>query len=451
VRSPTRLLALALVTALTAASACTGNDAFKSNFDQVRLVGAQVVSAKSDQAHNGPLVLRDDEITTVALALFAGTPLEELEYFDTRGLIVKMKIEDGAPSGPVSIHVDTRSKSLASDLELRLGELPASALSELGVHLKVGEGQFVKGKLEGAVTLYAPSSEAPYAPTTYATAQFKAGLPEGAIREYYPGSEQARREMHVKGGKRSGPNKVFYRDGSLALEASWEEGEPHGVHRSFYADGAKSSETSFEHGKIVGDQVRWFPDGVVKSRSNHNDGVFTHTEWYSSGKVKTEVGAAGPVVNPPEGIIFEYYDNGAVRSRIEYTNGLKHGRFELFYKDGGRWESAYYLLGVQEREHKRWWKNGKPALEASYVKGQREGSYKRWYADGQAWEDSTYREGRLHGHFQKWWKNGAVAHDYHYIDGKLDGAYTTFYDSGAKWAVGQYLEGQAQATENSAT
>ena len=73
---------------------------------------------------------------------------------------------------------------------------------------------------------------------------------------------------------------------------------------------------------------------------------------------------------PREGRIFRYYDDGAMRSSVEWENDLKHG------------------------EWTEWWPDGQIAEEGRCENGKQVGIWRLWDRDGTRLPDNEYRDGK---------------------------------------------------------
>jgi len=440
VRRWLKILGAGSLVAVVVACLAHSRQGFDSNFGEVRLGESAIVDRGTGEPYSGRLIARGDEINTVGCWVLSDTPLEPACRAEAVGLILDAPVESGHLHGVVSIRADLTSDQFGPAVQEMFGDL--SGLAQTAVPtVEVARAHFVDGKLEGKVEMFEPSAD-PTASTLRAEATFVGNRLEGIAREYKAGSGSPSRELSFAAGVRSGPQRRFFTDGSLAEVVHYVDGKPDGETVAYYADGSERRRGVWKAGERVGVWEAWYPDGA-KRRREAFDGSSPHLQqWYSNGELALEANGDEIRELPPHGLVVEYYDSGQVRSKRHYDHGLEHGAFEVFYQDGGRWERGAHLAGVPDGDHEKWWKNGRAALKAHYVGGQLEGQYERWYASGEAWEKATYRAGERVGDYRKWWKNRALAHEYRYVEGKLEGDYRTYYDNGAKWAVGEFRSGK---------
>ncbi|MEM6990008.1 MAG: hypothetical protein AAF721_05910 [Myxococcota bacterium] len=435
-------VARASVVGAIALVACVGRTRpeYASNFAGIRLTEGSIVDRSTGEPYSGRLVARNDEINTIGCWVLDDTPLHQACHADAAGMIFDAKVEQGQLVGDASIRVDLDSDRYGPAVEELLGDLSGLA-REVVPTVEVAQASFVQGRLEGTIQIFEPSVD-PTASTLLAEATFVDNRIDGVVREYTPGTGKPMRELHFDGGVRSGPQRRFFADGSLAEEVPFVDGAPDGEAIAYYANRAQRRRETWKAGKRVGVTEAWYPDGTLRSREAFDGSSPRLQRWYSNGALAME--AIGDEVReiPPHGTVVEYYDTGQLETKAHFEHGVPNGAFERRYRDGGRWEQSHAVAGKPHGVHQKWWKNGQKALEAKYVDGKLEGPYVRWYANGKTWEKATYRNDKRVGEYRKWWKNGALAHEYRYVDGKLDGEYRTYYDSGAAWAVAEYRKGK---------
>jgi antitoxin component YwqK of YwqJK toxin-antitoxin module len=414
---------------------------YESNFSHLRLTPEGIlVERDTGTPYSGRLVARDQEVSAVGCAVVTGTPLAELCHVETSGLILEAAVQGGRLQGPAALHADVRSNRVAPQLEERLGDLAGLARAAVPT-VQVATATFVDGELHGPVQLLQPRPDA-MPRSVLAEATFVHNRLEGTARQFVPGTTRVERELVFVGGARSGPQRSYFDDGALAEVRTYEGGQLHGPQVAYYADGSLRQRETFSRGEHEGISEAWFPDHTPKRRETFDGSEPRLQQWYSNGALALEVRGLQTQEFPPDGLIVEYYASGRVHSRVHYEHGVRHGEFEVFYRDGSRWERGTYVAGALEGTHEKWWNNGRLALREHHVEGQLDGPYVRDYAEGTRWERATYHAGKRVGAYRKWWKNGALAHEYTYVEGKLHGPYRTYYDSGAAWAVAEYASGK---------
>lgn len=85
------------------------------------------------------------------------------------------------------------------------------------------------------------------------------------------------------------------------------------------------------------------------------------------------------------GLISSYSSDGKLKTKIQYTNGVKDGISYLYYKDGET---------VQ--------------LEMTYAKGLREGISKKYYQNGKIYAETSYRNNKMNGIRRLYYTTGKI-------------------------------------------
>ncbi len=107
-------------------------------------------------------------------------------------------------------------------------------------------------------------------------------------------------------------------------EKLWElnvkDGLPHGRYRLWYPNGQLEKEYSYEYGQ-------------------QND---LHREWSETGQLGWEGSMKDGQLN---GLVREWYENGYLKYEENYKDGLRHGLYKSWYKDGELKETRNYKNG----------------------------------------------------------------------------------------------------------
>lgn len=74
-------------------------------------------------------------------------------------------------------------------------------------------------------------------------------------------------------------------------------------------------------------------------------------------------------------VVEEFYESGALRSRVEMVNGIHHGIEQVWHLQGHLLLRANYRRGVLHGTYETWWNNGEPRESGHFEQGQRVGGY----------------------------------------------------------------------------
>lgn len=418
--------ALLALVVLVGIAACARPRGLTSNFATVQLAERTILTADRRQPYTGTLVARDQEIAAVAKTVL-GELHRHVDGITLTGLVLVLPVDRGVPSGLATLYVDLDAPRLHPEIARRSG-LARTAARVRGGTVKLAEATFQAGKLHGTATVFQDGVKV-------AEAQLRDHALHGAAVEYYPGTSQRMRELAFDRGQQAGPQRWYFKSGTLRREVTFVGGRPDGEDRALYATGAPRLTATYAAGKLVR-EISWFPTGQKRSEHTYDGDQAQGQRWYSTG---------APADSPPDGVIEEFHETGRVHTRTTYARGVKQGAYEVFYADGTPWKRGTYDADKLVGPYREWWKNGKLALAASYVAGVLDGDLERFYANGKRWETAHHERGVRTGPYRKWWKNGKPAHVYTYnARGRLDGEYKQLYDSGAIWVAATYADGKPQ-------
>lgn len=125
---------------------------------------------------------------------------------------------------------------------------------------------------------------------------------------------------------------------------------------------------------------------------------------------------------PYSGNIKDYYNNGNLKSDIEYVNGRKHGIEKQWFLNSKLAIERHYTKGIKTGIHKGWWENGTQKFEYYFnTKGMYNGIHKEWYTSGQIYRDFNYINGQEVGKQRLYKNNGKIKANYEVVNGERFG------------------------------
>ncbi len=129
-------------------------------------------------------------------------------------------------------------------------------------------------------------------------------------------------------------------------------------------------------------------------------------------------------------ILRQYYDNGNIRSEIEYQNNVPHGMFLAFHENGMLQLQTTYKHGKINGNYKVFDEFGDVVVEANYKDNLRDGKYIVRYPrsqGGSIYDLSFYENGLLEGDKVSFYNTGEVMSITKYKAGKPQ-TYPKYYD-----------------------
>ncbi len=170
-------------------------------------------------------------------------------------------------------------------------------------------------------------------------------------------------------------------------------------------------------GNKHGEWKYYHNNGYLREREKFDNGVNIDTSYlyYSNGFLRLKIGFAD---GKADGDI-KFFNNGVLNKNLPYQQG------EL--GDGDYIE--YHPIGTQKVYHK---------LKA----GKANGDYKEYFITGELYREGTFENGDLSAKRITYFRNGSVSYEEHFKDGKKHGDYISYYDDGVLEGEGKYDEGK---------
>ena len=145
-----------------------------------------------------------------------------------------------------------------------------------------------------------------------------------------------------------------------------------------------------------------------KTEKSKDDSVVK--EYYSNGKIKTEISAKGQLRQGPT----KNYDrNGFLLSEVNYDNNIMDGMVTNYYAKSGKINSTFiYKKGIKEGDEIWYYESGKPYRVTPYIKGKIEGTQKHYYENGKLQAEVTYKNGLAGTGLKEYKPDGSLVKDY---------------------------------------
>ena len=166
----------------------------------------------------------------------------------------------------------------------------------------------------------------------------------------------------------------------------------------------------------------------------------------------------------------EFFNNGQIRSVGYKKNGISHGAWHYYNRNGKKTSQRYFENGkkswnwfvydqdsfdVQAHDYIRstglwiqFFKNGQIKSSSSYIDGQMSGIFKSYFKQNvdkispKPKEIGTFVDNKKDGLWKYFNEKGFLIREENYFDGTINGRWHTFYDNGNPKIEGQYLQGK---------
>ena len=149
-----------------------------------------------------------------------------------------------------------------------------------------------------------------------------------------------------KDGKLDGLNVVFS-EGQLREIGHWENGEQNGLFEAWTDKGVLVDHGIFKDGERDGETVQYWPDtGKLKVKAQYRAGKLNGLveQYYPSGTVQLKHMYADHQLH---GEALDYFENGQLRSSVNFEHGKQSGPFKLFSDDGQLLEEGMLKNGLR--------------------------------------------------------------------------------------------------------
>jgi antitoxin component YwqK of YwqJK toxin-antitoxin module len=133
-------------------------------------------------------------------------------------------------------------------------------------------------------------------------------------------------------------------------------------------------------------------------------------EYYSNGKIKTEISAKGQLRQGPTR---NYDRNGLLLSEVNYDNNIMDGMVTNYYAKSGKINSTFiYKKGIKEGDEIWYYESGKPYRVSPYIHGKIEGVQKHYFEDGKLQAEVNYKNGMPGMGLKEYKPDGTLISDY---------------------------------------
>jgi len=155
------------------------------------------------------------------------------------------------------------------------------------------------------------------------------------------------REAHCEtpSGVSEGPVFGRYTNGTLRYFGTTRHGKTHGAWTNWNGNGTVSIEANFEDGELVGAFRRFDAHGVLQSEGNHDRAGQMDGPWkgyWPNGRIRTQWTMAHGQQHGP---VATWYESGARKSEGQRTDGRPDGAWVYFAKDGSVTNRCRYEQG----------------------------------------------------------------------------------------------------------
>jgi len=160
--------------------------------------------------------------------------------------------------------------------------------------------------------------------------------------------------------------------------------------------------------------TEYFEDGVVKSQIEYKNGTRTDTaEGIKDGLEKI------------------YYNTGDIAFTVTNVNGKREGAMDWYDREGKHLEMIHFQKGLRHGLNIIFYANGELRIEVNYINDNKEGVEKYYFNTGKLASEVTYKNGRKEGLQKEYNEDGTLNNDVMYVHGYKEGK-KRWYDKKGK-------------------
>jgi hypothetical protein len=109
-----------------------------------------------------------------------------------------------------------------------------------------------------------------------------------------------------------------------------------------------------------------------------------------------------------EGIAYEYYSDGTIKSETQVKDTLAHGLMKNYDRDGNLKSVYTFNMSKLDGPAVSYYPNGKIEQKMYYSNGKREGISQWFYSSGELYRTIPYKDGKINGIKISYYKNGKI-------------------------------------------
>lgn len=229
---------------------------------------------------------------------------------------------------------------------------------------------------------------------------------------YYDDREILSQEENYSMGKKDGPSKIFYLDGTIAEEKIYRNGIENGPCKQYFQGGKLKYEAMYVDGNPDGKVNFYHPIGSLKSTGIYKDAV-KDGEWISYNEdslvYAREFYQLGVLKNLKieNGLFITRYEGGSIKEEYLYRDGKKNGIYKEYYemeaekpvagdtskKTMAEWETIYNDVKIFDDQHVP--VTSKIKSRGNYVNDKPDGEVTHYRLSGEIEKVEIYEGGQL--------------------------------------------------------
>lgn len=143
-----------------------------------------------------------------------------------------------------------------------------------------------------------------------------------------------------------------------------------------------------------------------------------------------------------EGELIYYYSTGNIGSRISYSNNLRNGISQNWYRSGKLMDSVFCKNDLEQGKAFHYSKDGNIETITEYKDGLKHGIKLSYYKNGKVHERINFQNGKHYGKYERFYSSGIKAQILNLENRSFEGTQTNFYENGELEKVIEFKNGK---------
>lgn len=255
--------------------------------------------------------------------------------------------------------------------------------------------------------------------------RYKNDLLNGYVKEYNDQGKLEKATLFLNGKEQSDEeniadfdiNTTYYANGKPKYTAVYNKaGKKDGVANSFNQEGGVIATEIYKNGYLL-------KKGIIDEKGLYQG---NWEEYYLTGQLKSK----GEYKDGKKYGKWEYYfTNGKLEQKGVYdANGMVTGEWNWFFENGNLLRREEYRRGVEDGELEEYSFDGRLISKGEYVDGEKEGDW--FYELNDHQEKGKFRYGLKNGLWEHRFPQGKISFQGKYIDGNPEGKHRYFNEKG---------------------
>lgn len=240
----------------------------------------------------------------------------------------------------------------------------------------------------------------------------------------------------------------YFETGVVSRITTYRAGIAEGVSREYNSDGSIAQAIVYaggnimgkgimdEEGRKVGKWEEYYANGRLRAKGNYSNDLKTREWLYYHENGQMEQKGEYNIEGKPVGKWIWYYENGNLWREEFFINGLRDGLVTEFDPSGNIISEGEYFEGLEEG---KWMYNSdNHKIEGIYSLGQRNGLWKHYYPNGQLSFEGQFINDIPNGKHTYYWEDGKKKDEENYVMGRKEGDWIRYNEDGTPLLVITY-------------